>query len=175
MPILNRNPCKTLSSRIEAAGLNAATPGVEDTRNSQRTHPTRRYFAPPCPPLFPPLPSLYFFLPPVPSPPSLLLHFLPPTTTYNQQQQQQQQHRERGREREREKGREMKRVRDGCRKGVWARAGDNFIALVSSARLHRAEELPRATLRDHWRIIVREKGMGHPLFLPLPPLFLFLC
>lgn len=83
--------------------------------------------------------------------------------------------REAEKEKEREKGREMKRVRDGCRKGVWARAGDNFIALVSSARLHRAEELPRATLRDHWRIIVREKGMGHPLFLPLPPLFLFLC
>lgn len=55
------------------------------------------------------------------------------------------------------------------------RERDNFIALVSSARLRRGEELPRATLRDHWRIIVRggRRGMGHPLSLTPPSFFSF--
>lgn len=81
-PILNRNPCRALSSLIQPGGLNAATPGVEDTRNSQPTHPPLL-----CAPvsLSPPSPSLYFFLPLVPlrlhPPCSCIFCFLQPRTT----------------------------------------------------------------------------------------------
>ena len=138
VPILNRNPCRALSSRIQPGGLNAATPGVEDTRNSQRTHPIGRYFAPPCPlPLCSFAVSLFFFTRLSPRHLSLLLHFLPPTTTYNQQQQQQQQQhtdRERKRKREKEKEKEKERERE-CRKGGVGESRRQFhrARLVSSS------------------------------------------
>lgn len=84
-PILNRNPCRALSSLIQPGGLNAATPGVEDTRNSQPTHTPSPVTLRPRFPL-PAFAVSLFFSPacPPPPPPSLLLHFLLPTTTYNQ-------------------------------------------------------------------------------------------
>lgn len=166
-PILNRNPCRALSSLIQPGGLNAATPGVEDTRNSQPTHTPSPVTLRPRFPL-PAFAVSLFFLPLVPlrlhPPCSCIFCFLQPRTTSAHT------------EREREGGgREGRGAEVDRWAGVWGERetiSSRSSRQLVSAVVKSCHGQPSATTGELLSVGGR-RGMGHPLSLTPPSFFSF--
>lgn len=158
-PTLNRNPLAGPSfffAHTPRGGLNAATPpGVEDTRNSQRT------------PSASPSASLYFFLPLFFSPPppsssssSLLLHFFASYNhTYNQWRQG-----------ETERGGGGRWIGGG--ETISSRSSRRLVSTVANS-CHGQPSATTGELLSAGGGRGEDGGWGHPLSFSL--LFLFLC